>query len=161
KSDKKAKSLRDGLSETRNKGFVARLGAVFGKKLDDNVVDDLEEILFTADIGVQTSEKQLETVAAMLSRKEVSDGEKALAVLRDEVSEILSRSEEPMTIGDTKPYVILVVGVNGAGKTTTIGKLAAKLTAEGKKVMLVAGDTFRAAAIEQLQEWGERTGCEV
>ena len=114
-------------------------------------------ILFTADIGVQTSELLLERVTEHLRDK--GDGKEAMALLKDEVHKILSRCEKKLEIGSEKPHVILTIGVNGAGKTTTLGKLAAQLTAEGKKVLLIAGDTFRAAAVEQLDEWATRCGC--
>lgn len=122
-----------------------------------NVVDELEEILFTADIGVHTSELLLERVTDNLRDK--GDGKIAMALLKDEVLKILSRCEQKLEIGAEKPHVILTIGVNGAGKTTTLGKLAAQLTGEGKKVLLIAGDTFRAAAVEQLDEWATRCGC--
>jgi len=155
------RTLQEGLVETRTKGFVSRLGEIFKPGLEDALLEQLEEVLFTADIGVRTSEALLEKVGAALGRKDGRDAGKALAILRKEVKGILSRSEQPFEVGEARPHVVLVVGVNGSGKTTTIGKLAAKLQSQGHKVLLVAGDTFRAAAIEQLEEWGERTGCKV
>lgn len=162
-AEAKVRTLREGLSQTRNKGFVARLGELFSRKLEDDIVEEVEEVLFTADIGVNTSQHLLETVEKSLGRKELKDADKVWEAVREEVRGILMQAEEPLEITEAspKPFSILVVGVNGSGKTTTIGKLAAKLSEEGKKVLLVAGDTFRAAAIEQLMEWGERTGCEV
>jgi len=155
------RTLREGLDKTRTAGFVAKLGHLLGGKLDDDVVEELEEILFTADIGVQTSRSLLDKVEKTLSRKELKDGKKALEFLRSEMQEILEKSESRFVVGPEAPHVVLVVGVNGAGKTTTIGKIAAKLMKSGKKVLMIAGDTFRAAAIEQLQEWGARTDCPV
>lgn len=157
-ADKKSqRSLNDGLKTTRSQGFLAQIGKIFKGQMKSNVVDELEEILFTADIGVQTSELLLERVTEHLRDK--SDGKEAMALLKDEVHKILSRCEKKLEIGGEKPHVILTIGVNGAGKTTTLGKLAAQLTAEGKKVLLIAGDTFRAAAVEQLDEWATRCGC--
>ena len=156
--DKKLqRSLNDGLKTTRSQGFLAQIGKIFKGQMKSNVVDELEEILFTADIGVQTSELLLERVTEHLRDK--GDGKEAMALLKDEVHKILSRCEKKLEIGSEKPHVILTIGVNGAGKTTTLGKLAAQLTAEGKKVLLIAGDTFRAAAVEQLDEWATRCGC--
>ncbi len=165
KEEKKAvsedggRSLHDGLQATRSKGFLAQIGKIFKGELKSSVVDELEEILFTADIGVQTSERLLERVTENL--KDKGDGAAAMKLLREEVREILKSCERPLEIGQGYPHVILTIGVNGAGKTTTLGKLAAKLTQEGRKVLLIGGDTFRAAAIEQLSEWAERCGCEM
>ncbi len=156
-----AKRLADGLVSTRSNGFIAQIGKVFRSKkhLDEDVIDQLEEILFTADIGVKTSERLLERVSENLRDK--GDGEAAMALLKSEVHEILKACEAPLEVGNEKPHVILTIGVNGAGKTTTLGKLAAKFVSEGKKVLLIAGDTFRAAAVEQLEEWQKRCGCEI
>ena len=153
------KTLSDGLKTTRTQGFLARIGQIFKGQLNPSVESDLEEILFTADIGVQTSERLLERVTDNLRDK--ADGEAAMALLKSEVYSILKTCEQPFVIGDEKPHVILTLGVNGAGKTTTLGKMAAQLTSQGKKVLLIAGDTFRAAAIEQLDEWAKRCGCEI
>lgn len=127
--------------------------------MKSSVIDELEEILFTADIGVKTSELLLDRVSNNLRNK--GDGDAAMQLLKEEVHQILKRCEKKLEIGDEKPHVILTIGVNGAGKTTTLGKLAAQLTSEGKKVLLIAGDTFRAAAVEQLDEWATRCGCEI
>ncbi len=153
------RKLAEGLASTRSNGFIAQIGRIFKGTLNASVRDDLEEILFTADIGVKTSERLLDRVTENLKNK--ADGEAAMALLKSEVQDILKACEKPFEIGNEKPHVILVVGVNGAGKTTTLGKLAAKLVSEGKKVLLIAGDTFRAAAIEQLEEWQKRCGCEI
>lgn len=163
--------------ETREKpsegGFFSRLvkgllktkqniGAGFrsfflGKKIDDELFEELEEQLLIADIGVPTTSKIIKNLTEHASRKELQDAELLYQQLKVEMADILEPVAQPLVI-DTmkKPYVILMVGVNGVGKTTTIGKLARKFQAEGKSVMLAAGDTFRAAAVEQLQVWGER-----
>jgi fused signal recognition particle receptor len=131
-----------------------------GRKVDADLLDELETLLFTADLGVSTAESLLERVRSQATG---ADAEQVRSILRDAMLEKLERVQPQ---GDLlalrgKPHVILVLGVNGAGKTTTIGKLAARHVAQGRKVILGAGDTFRAAAIEQLQVWGERVGCEV
>lgn len=163
--------------ETREKpsegGFFSRLvkgllktkqniGAGFrsfflGKKIDDELFEELEEQLLIADIGVPTTSKIIKNLTEHASRKELQDAELLYQQLKVEMANILEPVAQPLKIDSTKkPYVILMVGVNGVGKTTTIGKLARKFQAEGKSVMLAAGDTFRAAAVEQLQVWGER-----
>ncbi|WP_192877061.1 signal recognition particle-docking protein FtsY [Haemophilus haemolyticus] len=163
--------------ETREKpsegGFFSRLvkgllktkqniGAGFrsfflGKKIDDELFEELEEQLLVADIGVPTTSKIIKNLTEHASRKELQDAELLYQQLKVEMADILEPVAQPLEIDSTKkPYVILMVGVNGVGKTTTIGKLARKFQAEGKSVMLAAGDTFRAAAVEQLQVWGER-----
>ena len=163
--------------ETREKpsegGFFSRLvkgllktkqniGASFrsfflGKKIDDELFEELEEQLLIADIGVPTTSKIIKNLTEHASRKELQDAELLYQQLKVEMADILEPVAQPLVIDTTKkPYVILMVGVNGVGKTTTIGKLARKFQAEGKSVMLAAGDTFRAAAVEQLQVWGER-----
>ena len=163
--------------ETREKpsegGFFSRLvkgllktkqniGAGFrsfflGKKIDDELFEELEEQLLIADIGVPTTSKIIKNLTEHASHKELQDAELLYQQLKAEMADILEPVAQPLVIDTTKkPYVILMVGVNGVGKTTTIGKLARKFQAEGKSVMLAAGDTFRAAAVEQLQVWGER-----
>ena len=154
-----ARKLAAGLETTRSEGFIAQIGRLFKGKLKPDVADELEEILMTADIGVSTGERLLDRVTANLRDK--GDGVSAMKLLKEDVREILQACEAPFEVGHEQPHVILVVGVNGAGKTTTLGKLAAKLVSEGKKVLLIAGDTFRAAAIEQLEEWQKRCGCEI
>ncbi|WP_192881888.1 signal recognition particle-docking protein FtsY [Haemophilus haemolyticus] len=163
--------------ETREKpsegGFFSRLvkgllktkqniGAGFrsfflGKKIDDELFEELEEQLLIADIGVPTTSKIIKNLTEHASRKELQDAELLYQQLKVEMADILEPVAQPLKIDSSKkPYVILMVGVNGVGKTTTIGKLARKFQSEGKSVMLAAGDTFRAAAVEQLQVWGER-----
>ncbi|MCB9558700.1 MAG: signal recognition particle-docking protein FtsY [Deltaproteobacteria bacterium] len=156
--------LSAGLAKTRS-GFVARLGRVFrGKQIDESLLDDIEEVLFTADIGVKTSQQLLEAVRKQLSKKQLKDSSEIIARLKEEALVLLDKPQatpfDPAR-AKSKPYVLLVVGVNGVGKTTTIGKLAAQLKARGLSVLLAAGDTFRAAATEQLVIWGERTATPV
>jgi fused signal recognition particle receptor len=128
-----------------------------GGKIDDAVLDELESRLITADVGVETTQKVLSGLRKKVARSELKDFDALLMALRSSLLEILSPVSQHLTIDRARqPYVILVVGVNGAGKTTTIGKLARRLLNEKYKVMLAAGDTFRAAAVEQLQVWGER-----
>ncbi len=157
-----AKSLKEGLEKTRSAGFVGRLKSLFSKKtvLDGDLLSELEEVLFTADIGVKTSQYLLETLEAKLSDAE-PDSQSAWELLKEETARILLANQKPFEVGEERPQVVLVIGVNGVGKTTTIGKLADRYTEKGLKVLLVAGDTFRAAAVDQLKVWGDRTGCEV
>lgn len=158
-------SLRRGLARSRDQaGFFGRLKALLGgkKRIDPGLADEIEEILLTSDVGVKTTDKILERLRDGMARGDLADEAKVFKALRDEAHKTLAVAGTAGPIAITqRPTVVLFVGVNGAGKTTTIGKLAQKLTAEGKKVMLSAGDTFRAAAVEQLKAWGERTGCEV
>jgi fused signal recognition particle receptor len=158
---KDAAALAPGLARTRSTGFIAGLGALFAgrKELDPSIVEGLEKVLLTADIGVRTSQQLLEEIRTSLSRKELANPEAIWAFLRTRSAEILEQDVEPVDFGSKKPFVLLMIGVNGSGKTTTIGKLAAKLVASGKKVTLGAGDTFRAAAAEQLDIWAKRTGA--
>jgi fused signal recognition particle receptor len=154
-------ALSSGLARTRSNGFIAGLGALFKgrKELDPSFVDELEKVLLTADIGVRTSQMLLEEIRTSLSRRELADPDAVWAFLRRRSTELLAQDAAPVDFGGRKPFVLLTIGVNGSGKTTTIGKLAAKLAGEGKKVLLGAGDTFRAAAAEQLDIWAKRTGA--
>jgi len=128
-----------------------------GRKIDAEILDDLETRLITADVGAEATRRILEDLRTRVARKELKDVDALLKALHDAMFEILKPVETPLTIDpNIKPYVILVVGINGAGKTTTIGKLARRLLADGHSVMLAAGDTFRAAAREQLEVWAER-----
>ncbi len=150
--------LFDRLSRTRS-AFMGRLGALVGtRKVDADLLGELEALLFGADLGVTTAESLLAAVRAKASG---GDATQLRAVLREAMLEKLRRVEVPAKVADAKPHVVLVLGVNGSGKTTTIGKLAARYQAEGKRVVMGAGDTFRAAAIEQLEVWGQRVGCDV
>jgi fused signal recognition particle receptor len=133
-----------------------------GRKIDAEILEELETRLLTADVGVEATQYILDDLQRRVARQELADVEALIAALRQSVTEILSPCAQPLVIDAAhQPYVILVVGVNGSGKTTTIGKLAQRLADAGHSVMLAAGDTFRAAAIEQLQIWGTRTGCTV
>jgi len=155
--------LKQGLSKTRQY-FSKNITDLFlGKKvLDQEVLDQLETYLISADVGIETTQYLIQKLTDQLARKELSDCEAALKSLQNEMQALLTPVEKPLTLDDTKkPFVILMIGVNGAGKTTTIGKIAKTLQAEGKNIMLAAGDTFRAAAIEQLQVWGERNNIAV
>lgn len=127
-----------------------------GKKIDDELFEELEERLLIADIGIPTTTKIINNLNEHASRKELKDSEHLYQRLKKEMADILAPVDKPLEITDKKPFVILMVGVNGVGKTTTIGKLAMQFQQQGKSVMLAAGDTFRAAAVEQLQVWGER-----
>lgn len=155
-------ALKQGLSRTRS-SWVAKLGQIFAgkKELDQGVVDDLERVLLTADIGVKTASALLADIQASLSRKELTNTDAVWARLKERTAEILTIESPPVDWKRVKPFVLLVIGVNGTGKTTTIGKLAAKLTGEGHKVLLAAGDTFRAAAVEQLEVWAGRASCPI
>jgi fused signal recognition particle receptor len=155
-----ALALAPGLARTRS-GFVARLGEIFKgrKQLDPSVVGEIEKVLLTADIGVRTSQNLLEEIRSSLSRSELGDPDAVWAFLRRRSSEMLSLPAPPVDFDAARPFVLLIIGVNGSGKTTTIGKLAAKLGADGKKVLLAAGDTFRAAAVEQLDVWAGRASA--
>jgi fused signal recognition particle receptor len=161
-------ALAPGLAKTRG-GFVARLGGLLGRKqIDESLLGELEEILFTADIGARTTERLLERVRERLAKKELSRGSAVLVALKDEARKILARASEAAgpfdlaKVGDYgKPFVLLTIGVNGVGKTTSIGKLGAKWSALGKKVLFAAGDTFRAAAAEQLEIWAKRASAEI
>lgn len=154
--------LRQGLSKTRD-SFVGKIDRlVLGKKeIDADTLEELEEILITADIGVQTTVELIRTLEERLSRNELKDGAALRETLKEEIFKRLNNAAPALSIGSASPFVIMVIGVNGVGKTTTIGKLAARFSREGKKVILAAGDTFRAAAAEQLEIWGERVGCDV
>ncbi|TAL16382.1 signal recognition particle-docking protein FtsY [bacterium] len=154
--------LRDGLTKTRSTFQKGLDRALFGKKkVDAETLEELEEALVTADIGVNTALRLVGEVSERVRRNELSDPEALREHLKKRIGEILLQDEGHFDLGPEKPRVVLVIGVNGVGKTTTIGKLAAKFTSQGKKVIIGAADTFRAAAIEQLAVWGERAGAEV
>lgn len=155
--------MRQGLSKTRG-ALVEGIAELFiGKKeIDDDLLEELETQLLVADVGVEATTDIIEKLTQRVKYKELDDADALMAALKSELADILEPADKPLVIPrqDT-PFVILVVGVNGVGKTTTIGKLARKLQGEGRKVMLAAGDTFRAAAVEQLQVWGERNNIPV
>jgi fused signal recognition particle receptor len=150
--------LKQGLSKTSASIGEGMASLFLGKKLiDDELLEDIETRLLTADVGVEATSVIIQSLTQKVARKQLADADALYKSLQAELANMLKPVEEPLKItSQNKPFVILVVGVNGAGKTTTIGKLAKKLQLEGKKVMLAAGDTFRAAAVEQLQVWGER-----
>ncbi|CDM87828.1 signal recognition particle-docking protein FtsY [Xenorhabdus bovienii] len=150
--------LKRSLVKTRQNLGSGFLGLFRGKKIDDDLFEELEEQLLIADVGVETTRKIINNLTAHASRKELKDAEALYTKLKEEMSDILAKVDKPLDldIEGKSPYVILMVGVNGVGKTTTIGKLARQYQSQGKSVMLAAGDTFRAAAVEQLQVWGER-----
>jgi len=155
--------IKQGLSRTSS-NFAQGLGnLILGRKtIDDDLFEELESQLLIADVGLEATTDIIDNLTKAVARKQLTDGDALYAALREQLAVLLRPVEKPLVIanrvveGTKKPYVILVVGVNGVGKTTTIGKLAKRLHNEGKKVMLAAGDTFRAAAVEQLQVWGER-----
>ncbi len=155
--------LKQGLSKTSASIGEGMASLFLGKKaIDDDLLDELETRLLTADVGVEATTTIVQNLTKRVARKELADSEALYKALQEELTGLLRPVEQPLAIESGKqPYVILVVGVNGVGKTTTIGKLAKKLQQDGKKVMLAAGDTFRAAAVEQLQVWGERNNIAV
>ena len=150
--------LKQGLSKTSASIGEGMASLFLGKKaIDDDLLEEIETRLLTADVGVEATSVIIKNLTQKVARKQLTDADALYKSLQDELAAMLKPVEQPLKIeSQNKPFVILVVGVNGAGKTTTIGKLAKKLQLEGKKVMLAAGDTFRAAAVEQLQVWGER-----
>lgn len=164
---KKKEDLDKGLEKTRS-SFFSKLGrAVAGKAtVDDEVLDNLEEILISSDVGLDTTVKIIERIEARVARDKYLNTSELNEILRDEIVKLLAENNtedvEDFNLPDDapKPYIIMVVGVNGVGKTTTIGKIAHQLTQQGKKVVLGAGDTFRAAAVDQLKIWSDRVGCD-
>jgi fused signal recognition particle receptor len=157
------RTLAAGLERTRTQGFVARLNGVLagGRQVDASVLAELEEVLFGADIGVRTASRLVELARERAKGSELADASRLKALIEAEVTRILELPPPHSLQGGGPPHVVMVVGVNGAGKTTTIGKLAARLTRAGKRVVLAAGDTFRAAATEQLDIWAERSGAQL
>jgi len=154
-------AYKQGLAKTRG-GFVAKLGKLFGKKqIDATTVDELEEVLFTADIGPRAADRIFQSVKSGLSKSDLENPDKIWKQIRKTSRDILSIDAKPFDMNAHKPFVLLILGVNGVGKTTTIGKLATKWKDEGKKVLLAAGDTFRAAATEQLEEWSKRAQVDI
>jgi fused signal recognition particle receptor len=154
--------LKEGLRKT-HQGMVSKIDQLVSvkRKIDDRLLEELEEILITSDIGIKTTRQLLDKVTEKVKRKELDDADQLKKTLQEEMHLILSRQEKPLEVSSAKPFVIMVIGVNGTGKTTTISKMAQKFKGQGKSVLLAAGDTFRAAAIEQLEIWGQRVGCEV
>ncbi len=150
--------LKAGLSKTRSGLSDGIANLVAGRRqIDDELLEDLETQLLTADVGVEATQGIIQDLTQRVARKQLGDADALMAALREDMGAMLQPVDAPLTIpASDKPFVLLMVGINGAGKTTTIGKIARRLQDEGRSVMLAAGDTFRAAAVEQLQTWGER-----
>ncbi|CAM2776701.1 signal recognition particle-docking protein FtsY [Moritella viscosa] len=160
--DKFFTRLKRGLSRTKGNIGSGFKNFFRGKHIDDELFEELEEQLLIADLGVATTTRIIDNLTQQASRKELKNAEALYDILKKDMAEMLHKVEQPLEIdSNNKPHVILMVGVNGVGKTTTIGKMAKKFQGEGKSVMLAAGDTFRAAAVEQLQVWGDRNGIPV
>ena len=164
--DDDSESLKKGLEKTKKSFFSKLKSAVLGKsKIDDDVLDDLEEVLITSDVGVETTVKIIERIEERVSKDKYTSVNELNNILKDEIVNILAENSSDLDAfdvsEDTVPYVILVVGVNGVGKTTTIGKLAAQFKEGGLKVLIGAADTFRAAAVDQIQMWGKKVGVDV
>jgi fused signal recognition particle receptor len=154
-------ALRKGLANTRG-GLIARLAKLFGSRptVDQSLLDEIEEVLITSDVGVKTSERILTKLREQMTSGQLTDADSVWKSLRELAVEVLDVPAKPIELSN-KPALMLIVGVNGAGKTTTIGKLAARYAASGRKVLLAAGDTFRAAAVFQLEVWAKRVNCPV
>ncbi|MFT7682106.1 MAG: fused signal recognition particle receptor [Moritella dasanensis] len=160
--DKFLTRLKRGLSRTKGNIGSGFKNFFRGKHIDDELFEELEEQLLIADLGVATTTRIIDNLTQQASRKDLKDAEALYDILKKDMAELLHKVDQPLVIdSNNKPHVILMVGVNGVGKTTTIGKMAKKFQGEGKSVMLAAGDTFRAAAVEQLQVWGDRNGIPV
>ncbi|EHN69187.1 signal recognition particle-docking protein FtsY [Aliivibrio fischeri] len=154
--------LKRSLQRTKENIGAGFFGLFSGKKIDDELFEELEEQLLIADVGMDTTVRIIDSLTEKASKQDLKDGEALYGLLKEEMAEILAKVEQPLEINEKNmPHVILMVGVNGVGKTTTIGKLAKQFQNEGKSVMLAAGDTFRAAAVEQLQVWGQRNDVPV
>ena len=154
--------LRQGLAKTRD-GLSSRLDQMFavGKAIDQTLLDEIETLLITSDFGMPVTEEVIQTLTKAMSRKSLKDAEAVREALKTTLVQMIEPSALPLPQTDAEPLVVLMVGVNGAGKTTTAGKLAHRFKSEGRQVMLAAGDTYRAAAVEQLKTWGERNGVDV
>jgi fused signal recognition particle receptor len=154
--------LKQGLSRTKENLGSGLVSLFRGKTIDDDLFEELETQLLVADVGIDTTTKIIKKLTDTAGRKQLKDGDALYLLLKDQMTDILSKVDKPLDVSsDNGPFVILMVGVNGVGKTTTIGKMAKQFQQQGKKVMLAAGDTFRAAAVEQLQVWGERNNIPV
>ena len=152
--------LKDGLTKTR-KGFIEKVESIFtGRKIDEETLQELEDILIMSDIGIKAASEIMTVIRERAKKGEAKDLDSVKDLLKKEMIEILGGSQ-PIVVYDNKPFVILAVGVNGVGKTTTIGKLASRFRSQGFSVLLAAGDTFRAAGIEQLEVWAERAGTQL
>jgi fused signal recognition particle receptor len=157
-----AQRLKQGLSRTRG-AFTGQISGLFGvgAKIDEALFEELETVLLSADVGVDATQHLTDRLRARVKKDKLTEAEQLKAALKSELALLLLPLEKPLDISTAKPFVIMLAGINGAGKTTTIGKLACRFRAEGKTVLLAAGDTFRAAAREQLAEWGKRNDVEV
>ncbi|MBI5331167.1 MAG: signal recognition particle-docking protein FtsY [Betaproteobacteria bacterium] len=157
-----AQRLKQGLSKTRA-AFSGQLASLFGvgARIDEDLYEELETVLLSADVGVEATQHLLTRLRARVRQERLADAAQLRDALKAELLELLTPLEAPLDTAGAKPFVIMLAGVNGAGKTTTIGKLARQFQSEGKRVLLAAGDTFRAAAREQLTEWGQRNGVDV
>lgn len=153
--------LKNGLNKTKT-SFDEKMNNVFSKfrKVDEELLEELEEALIMSDVGAETSSKIINNLRTQIKRQNIQDEEGVKELLRQEIKSIFDETDSSLKL-ETKPAVILVVGVNGVGKTTSIGKIANKLKKDGKKVVVAAADTFRAAAVEQLQIWADRSGCDI
>lgn len=157
-----AARLKQGLSKSRQQMAKSLAGVFGGGKIDEDLYEELETVLLTSDMGIEATEHLMEEVRKRVSLRGLKDGEELRGALKEAVYELIKPLEQPLEIpADKQPFVIMLAGINGAGKTTSIGKLAKYFQAQGKSVLLAAGDTFRAAAREQLAEWGERNGVTV
>jgi len=154
--------LKNGLKKTKD-GFVGKIESVLSGRttINDDLYEELEEVLVTSDIGIQTAYKLLEKTRQRVEEEKIEDPKSILAIVKSEIISMLDIDAAPIDIDSKKPFVVMVVGVNGTGKTTTIGKIASSYKKDGKKVLLAAADTFRAAAIEQLEVWSQRVGCDI
>jgi len=157
------KRLREGLSRTRHSLSDGLADLVLGSNtIDDGLLEEIETQLLVADVGIEATREIIDNLTERIALNQINDAESLMAALRSRMRAILTPSSQPLDIPeDVRPYVVLMVGINGAGKTTTIGKLTHRFQQQGLKVMLAAGDTFRAAAVEQLQTWGERNDVPV
>jgi len=155
--------LKAGLAKTRTSLTEGIETLIKGKKvIDDELLEEIETLLLTADVGVEATQTIINDLTARIKRNQLSDSDALMSALHEDMAALLAGSSKPLVIPeDMRPFVILMIGINGVGKTTTIGKLASRLQQEGKSVMLAAGDTFRAAAVEQLEEWGKRNNIPV
>lgn len=157
-----AQTFEEGLKKTRSDGFISRLSGLFkGKQLDAALLEEVETVLYTADIGVRTTEKLLQGLRDGLNRKELTDGTKVWDYMEREARAMLVAAQSTEKEVVSRPRIVMVVGVNGTGKTTSIGKLADRYRRSGEKVLLGAGDTFRAAAVDQLEAWAKRAGVDI